>query len=168
VIDADGLDAFDDLAQLAELRRDAGGLVLTPHPGELARLLGISASEVQRDRLATVRDAAQRSQAVVVLKGHHSLICEPGGTTWINPTGNSGLATGGTGDVLTGVLGAFLAQGLAPHDAAAAAVWVHGASGDRAAEAQGKQGLIAGDVVQALGPVLRDLAGSNAAPARKL
>ncbi len=104
--------------------------VLTPHPGELARLLGWTTEQVTTDRLAAAREAASRTRSVVVAKGHHTLIAEPGGEAWINPTGSASLATGGSGDVLTGTIAAFLAQGLDPVRAAIAGCWLHGRAGE--------------------------------------
>jgi NAD(P)H-hydrate epimerase len=104
--------------------------VLTPHPGELARLLGDTTEKVSADRLAAAREAASRAQSVVVAKGHRTLIAEPGGEVWINPTGGASLATGGSGDVLTGTIAALLAQGLEPTRAAISGCWLHGRAGE--------------------------------------
>jgi NAD(P)H-hydrate epimerase len=154
VLDADGLNAL--AAQFA-----AGGwqpragqrLALTPHPGEAARLLGVTALEVQTDRLAAVRELADRYQAVAVLKGAGTLVCEPGGVPRLNLTGNPGLASGGTGDVLAGMLGALWAQGLEAAQAAAVAVWAHGAAGDLAAFAGSQTALSATALAERLGAV---------------
>ncbi|HUP22098.1 MAG TPA: NAD(P)H-hydrate dehydratase [Thermoanaerobaculia bacterium] len=148
VLDADGLHPF--AGRLEELAAREGDLVLTPHPGELARLLGVTTGEVQGDRLAAAREAAARSRAVVVLKGHQSLVAEPDGEVAINHTGNPGLATGGTGDVLTGVVGALLAQGLDPATAARLGVFVHGLAGDLVAADLGERSLSASDVAESL------------------
>jgi NAD(P)H-hydrate epimerase len=104
--------------------------VLTPHPGELARLLGRTIDEVAADRLAVAREAASRAQSVVVAKGYRTLVVDPDGEAWVNPTGGSQLATGGSGDVLTGVISAFLAQDLDPVRAAIAGCWLHGRAGE--------------------------------------
>ena len=104
--------------------------ILTPHPGELARLLGKATDEVVIDRVGAAREAASRAQAVVIAKGHRTVIAEPEGEVWINSTGDSGLATGGSGDVLTGAVSAFLAQGLDPIRAAQAGCWLHGRAGE--------------------------------------
>ncbi|HXU46372.1 MAG TPA: NAD(P)H-hydrate dehydratase, partial [Thermoanaerobaculia bacterium] len=148
VLDADGLNAFADRA--AEIAARRAPAILTPHSGELGRLLGTSAAEIEADRLAAVRRAASETGAVVVLKGHRTLVAgsiEDRIEIWINPTGNPGLATGGTGDVLTGLLAALLAQGLEPFDAARLGVYLHGLAGDLAAEAEGERGLRASDLV---------------------
>ena len=104
--------------------------VLTPHPGELARLLGRTTEEVISDRLVAARDAAARTQAIVVAKGFRTIIADPDGDIFVNPTGDAGLASGGSGDVLTGTIGAFLAQGLEPVRAAIVGCWLHGRAGE--------------------------------------
>ncbi|WP_308622175.1 ADP/ATP-dependent (S)-NAD(P)H-hydrate dehydratase [Massilia sp. Se16.2.3] len=115
VVDADGLNLIAASAELGtRVSRRRAETILTPHPLEAARLLGSSAAEVQADRLAAARDLARRMQAVVVLKGAGTVLARPDGEVVINPTGNPGLATGGSGDVLAGVCGALLAQGGPP------------------------------------------------------
>jgi NAD(P)H-hydrate epimerase len=108
--------------------------VLTPHPGELARLLGRSTDEVVDDRVGAVREAAARAGAVVVGKGFRTVIADPDGEVWINPTGDDGLASGGSGDVLTGTIAGFLAQGLEPVRAAIVGCWLHGRAGELGGE----------------------------------
>lgn len=148
LIDADGLNilAMED----GPLRELTVPVVLTPHPGEMGRLLGVLAREVQADRPAAAVDLAREYGVTVVLKGARTLIGLPGGEFYINPTGNPGMATAGTGDVLTGVIGSFMAQGLEAADAAAVGVYLHGLAGDMAAAERGQAGLIAGDIVDAL------------------
>jgi hydroxyethylthiazole kinase-like uncharacterized protein yjeF len=146
VVDADGL----YLMGLEGLRRGRLRGVLTPHPGEMARLFGVSGDDVQRDRLGWARKLAEETGMVVVLKGYLSVVAAPDEETWLNPTGNAGLASGGTGDVLTGVVLALLAGGAAPAAAARAAAYVHGLAGDVAAEASGERSLVAGDVLETL------------------
>jgi NAD(P)H-hydrate epimerase len=124
--------------------------VLTPHPGEASRLIGVSTKEIQSDRLGGARRLAKESGAVVLLKGYRSLATDPRGTVFVNPTGNPGMATGGTGDVLSGVVAAWLAQGLGPLEAAALSAWVHGAAGDTAARELGMISMTAGDLVERL------------------
>ncbi len=151
VLDADGLNAFASTrARRAKLRAGRHGLVLTPHPGEAARLLGATAATIQADRLGCARRLAVSTGAVIVLKGRRTVIAHPGGRAAINATGNPGMATGGTGDALTGVVGALLARGLDGFDAARLGTYVHGAAGDLAAECLGEDGLIAGDLIEAL------------------
>jgi NAD(P)H-hydrate epimerase len=149
VVDADGLNAFahGDKPALSKLNASSWPLILTPHPGEAARLLGSSTSEVQSDRLAASRTLAARTGAVVALKGHRTIVVQPDGRASFNSTGNPGMATGGTGDVLTGIVGALLARGMDAWDAARVAVYVHGSAGDRAADELGEEGIIASDLV---------------------
>jgi NAD(P)H-hydrate epimerase len=149
VLDADGLNAH--AGALEALAARPGPTVLTPHAGELGRLLGVRSGEVAARRLHHVREAARRAQAVVALKGDDTLVAEPGGRVAVSPGGAPGLATAGTGDVLAGVVGALLAKGLHPWPAACAAVLAHVRAGQRAATAAGgADGLIAGDVATAL------------------
>jgi hydroxyethylthiazole kinase-like uncharacterized protein yjeF len=158
-IDADGLSAL--AGHLDALGSAPAARCLTPHPGEMARLLGVPVQDVQRDRIATVRDFATRSRVHVVLKGAWSAIGDPEGHVFVNPTGNPGMASGGTGDVLTGILGAFLARGMSPGAALQAAVYLHGLAGDVAAERVGEESLIAGDVIAALPEAFRRLGGGR-------
>lgn len=144
VLDADAIKAF---AGRAELLADCPmPLVLTPHPGEMAHLLGISVEAVQSDRLAAVRQAAEATKAVVLLKGAYTLIAEPGGEVFINPTGSRVLGTGGSGDVLTGIIAGLLAQGLGAPEAAAAGAFLHGLAGDRLAARLGQDGILASEI----------------------
>jgi NAD(P)H-hydrate epimerase len=124
----------------------------------MGRLLGSTSEDVNRDRIGAARRAAVASGAIVILKGHQTLVAEPGGEVWINPTGNPGMASGGSGDVLTGLLGGLLAQGFEPLAAAQLGVFVHGLAGDRAAAEIGERGLRASDVVTALPGALSALA----------
>jgi hydroxyethylthiazole kinase-like uncharacterized protein yjeF len=149
VLAADGLNAH--AGRLADLAQREAPTVLTPHPGELARLLELESVEIERERLRHVRDAAVRARAVVVLKGDDTLIADPEGWVAISRGGSPALATAGTGDVLTGVIAALLAQGLEPFAAAAAGVWLHAAAGREAARRVGAaEGVVAGDVIDAL------------------
>ena len=156
VLDADGINAFAGGAEA--LRERTAPTVVTPHPGELARLLGTTTANVGEDRLAAAREAAQRTGAVVVLKGHLSIVASPDGPTAVNPTGNPGLASGGAGDVLTGLVAALLGQGLAPYDAACLGVYLHGLAADLLA-AEGGVAIAAGDLVMAMPRALAELAG---------
>lgn len=152
VLDADALNllAADSELQQHLARRQAAS-IMTPHPLEAARLLGVSAGMVQADRLAAARQLAARFNAIVVLKGSGSVIARPDGTVAINPTGNPALATGGTGDVLAGLCGALLAQRLPPWETALAAVWLHGHAADElVAEGIGPVGLTAGELIPAI------------------
>jgi NAD(P)H-hydrate epimerase len=155
VVDADGLNAMDQGAAAFKARR--APTVLTPHPGEMARLVGAKAGDVQRRRLEVARGFAAESGAVVVLKGHRTVVADRDGRAAVNPTGNPGMATGGAGDVLSGILGALLARGCEPWVAATAAVYVHGRAGDVAAARLGQESLLAGDVIDALPEAIRSL-----------
>jgi ADP-dependent NAD(P)H-hydrate dehydratase / NAD(P)H-hydrate epimerase len=151
VLDADALNALADMP--AAFGKARCPLILTPHPREMSRLVGQSTSQIQADRPGQGRALAQAHGVIVVLKGAGTLVCLPDGVVYLNPTGNPGMATGGTGDVLAGILGGFLAQGLTPKDAAIAGVWVHGLAGDLAAKTWGQRGLIATDLLTGLGQV---------------
>jgi ADP-dependent NAD(P)H-hydrate dehydratase / NAD(P)H-hydrate epimerase len=149
VLDADGLNAH--AGRLADLRARRAPSVLTPHAGELGRLLELDSSEIERERLHHVRAAAEQCAAIVVLKGDDTLIARPDGTVAVSPGGSPALATAGTGDVLTGVIAALLAQGLEAFTAAAAGVWLHAEAGREAARRLGAaEGVIATDVIAAL------------------
>jgi hydroxyethylthiazole kinase-like uncharacterized protein yjeF len=149
VLDADGLNAH--AGRLGELAARRAPTVLTPHAGELGRLLELDSEQVERERLRHARDAAEQAGAVVVLKGDDTLIVEPAGRVAVSRGGSPALATAGTGDVLTGVLAALLAQGLDAFTAATAGVWLHAAAGRAAAHRHGApEGVIASDVIEAL------------------
>ncbi len=156
VIDADALNAFAGDADRL-VGRDGIDIVITPHPGEMARLTGVSIEEVQAHRLDVARDFAATHRVHVVLKGHRTVIATPEGKTFINLTGNPGMATGGTGDVLTGMVGAWLAQFLDAEAAAKLAVYLHGLAGDLAEADEGEVAMIAGDLVDRLGDAVLDL-----------
>lgn len=148
VIDADGLNA---LAGEEELVANCQAVpVLTPHPGEMARLLGIKTEDVQNNRIEAALEAARKYNAVVVLKGNRTVVCSYDGTLYVNPTGNPGMATAGAGDVLTGVVAGLLGQGLSPLEAAVAAVYFHGVAGDLAAAEKGILSMTAGDILDYL------------------
>ena len=141
VVDADALDAI-------QLRP---GLVLTPHPGEMGRLIGQSASVVQADRWEIARQFARDQDVILALKGAGTVVTDKSGQLWINSTGNPGMAKGGMGDALTGIIGALLAQGLPPIEAAKAGVFLHGRAGDLAAQRIGETTMLATDLIAALG-----------------
>jgi NAD(P)H-hydrate epimerase len=126
--------------------------VLTPHPGEMGRLVGMPAAEIQARRVDVARAFAQEHQVNLVLKGFRTLTVAPDGKVWVNPTGNPGMATGGTGDVLTGLISGLLAQyqDRVVSDVVAAAVYLHGMAGDLVAKELGEASLIAGDLIEAL------------------
>lgn len=148
VIDADGLNALaQDRNIFSLLDRET---VLTPHPGEIARLTGASVSTLEKDRIHTTQQFASEHSLTLVFKGVPTVSADANGDAWINSTGNPGMATGGMGDVLTGVIAGLIAQGIASEKAAALGVYLHGLAGDIAAEALGKHGLIASDVLKAV------------------
>ncbi len=157
VLDADGLNALADLFRGGWRPRAGQNLLLTPHPGEAARLLGLSVAAVEADRVAAVRLLAERYRAVAVLKGAGTLVCAPDGRPWLNRTGNPGMASGGMGDLLAGMVAALWAQGLEPVRAACTAVWAHGAAGDEAVWEEGRTALSATRLAGALGPVFAGL-----------
>ncbi len=157
VIDADGLNALADLGNWwRDLRVPA---ILTPHPGEMSRLRGISVAEIEQDRLTAARSAAGEWQQTVVLKGAFTVIAAPDGRTTITPFANPGLATAGTGDVLAGAIVGLLAQGVEPHAAAVAGAYLHGLAGELAREELGDAGMVAGDLLPALPQAIQALRG---------
>ncbi len=154
VLDADGLNAFEGRA--GELNGRGRTIVVTPHPGEMARLAGCSTADVQKDRLNIAKNFAREHQLTVVLKGDRTLIAEPGGEVWVNTTGNPGMATGGTGDILTGMVAGFVAQN--PNrvlEAVCAAVHLHGLAGNVACESIGEHSLVATDLLAGLPEAIR-------------
>lgn len=155
VLDADGLNAF--VGSIDRLAERSAETVLTPHPGELGRLLSRSSAEVQADRIAAAKGAAVRSGSVVVLKGHQSLVSAPNGEVYINQTGNPGMASGGMGDVLTGLIASLMAQGNSALTAAQLGVHLHGLAGDVAAADRGEVGLAAEDLLGSLPEAFRRL-----------
>jgi NAD(P)H-hydrate epimerase len=162
VLDADGLNAFEGKAEALnrkgrkEREEDQGkaetsALVLTPHPGEMSRLTGMSTAAIQRDRVNVAREFAQQHGLIRVLKGDRTIIAGPDGEAWVNPTGNPGMATGGTGDILTGIVAGLIAQfPKRPLEAVLAAVYLHGLAGGVACESTGEQALVATDLIRAL------------------
>lgn len=158
VVDADGLNAF--VGHIDALHGSEGrDVVITPHPGEMARLLGTTVEDVQARRLEVARTFATSHRLYVVLKGHRTLIATPDGTVFINPTGNPGMATGGTGDVLTGMIAAWLAQLLDAEAACKLAVYLHGMAGDLAAADEGEVAMTAGDLAMHIGDALLQVSG---------
>lgn len=152
VLDADGLNAAARLlAEGAAFPHPAGELIVTPHPGEMARLTGLSASQINADREGAAMRYAQAWNAVVVLKGARTVVAAPDGRVCVNPTGNPGLSRGGSGDVLAGMTAALLACRLPAYEAAACAVYLHGAAADRAAAVHGEYGMLPHDILPELG-----------------
>jgi NAD(P)H-hydrate epimerase len=156
VLDADALNAFvGDPERL--IGRDGVDMVITPHPGEMARLLNTSIEAVQHDRLRHATEFAARHRVHVVLKGHRTIIAGPDNRAFVNLTGNSGMATGGTGDLLTGMIAAWFAQLLDAEAACKLAVYLHGAAGDLAEADEGDVALVAGDLAARLGDAVMEL-----------
>jgi ADP-dependent NAD(P)H-hydrate dehydratase / NAD(P)H-hydrate epimerase len=157
VIDADGLNCLIGRNEiLKDFEKPA---ILTPHPGEMARLIGTTAADVQKDRIRCARDFAQKFNVHVVLKGARTVIAHPDGRVFINPTGNPGMASGGMGDVLTGIIAGFIAQNHSPELAACAGVYLHGAAADALSKSKGPFGYLATDVVNALPEAIKILSG---------
>ncbi|MCR4426842.1 MAG: NAD(P)H-hydrate dehydratase [Firmicutes bacterium] len=148
VVDADGINVL--AGNSAAFKAARSGVVVTPHPGELGRLMGVTPAEINSDRLRWAREAARTTGAVVVLKGAGTVIARPDGEAFINPMGNPGMATAGSGDVLAGVVGSLLAQGGEPFPSAVAGVFIHGLAGDLAAREMGQAGMVAGDMLLTL------------------
>ncbi len=148
VIDADGLNILAE--HIDSLEGEHGTIVLTPHPGEMSRLCGKSVSEIQERRAEIAAEFARRYGVTLLLKGSHTVIASPRGEVHQNPTGNSGMASGGMGDVLTGVIASLLGQGMEGYQAAVLGAFLHGLAGDMAAEELGEFGMLAGDVVKKL------------------
>ena len=155
LIDADGLNNL--AADVSRLREARVPPVLTPHPGEMSRLAGMDTADVNGDRVGIARAFAAENRCYLVLKGARTVIATPDGRVSINPTGNSGMASGGMGDVLAGVVAGFLAQGVPPEDAVRLGVYLHGRTGDRVADERGGVGLIASDLVDELPRAIKEL-----------
>ncbi len=159
VIDADGINLIaSDLSILARCRAP---VVLTPHPGEMARLCGCTTTQVQRDRIGTARRFAQRYQIFLVLKGAATIVARPDGTVFVNTTGNPGMAAGGMGDVLTGMIAALIAQGMPVGPAACTAVHLHGMAADRLSRLKGPVGFLATEVMHTIPEAMQELMESG-------
>jgi len=159
LIDADGLNILASDTTL--LKEAPGPRILTPHPGEMARLTGLTSKHIQENRLETTRDFAAAHEVHVVLKGAGTVVSDPDGNMAVNPSGNPGMACGGMGDVLSGIIGGFLAQGLSPMQAGCLGVYSHGAAGDRLA-AEAGAGYLASEVANELPYVLEELRNQSA------
>ncbi len=153
ILDADGLTALG--SNLKCLSRVKGPLILTPHPGEMGRLTGLTSKQVLEDRIGMTRGFSQTHQVYLVLKGYRTLIGTPQGEIFINPTGNPGMASGGTGDVLTGMIGGLICQGFDVLPSLQIAVYLHGLAGDRVASEKGEKSLVATDLIHQIPAVLR-------------
>ena len=157
IIDADGLNIIAKDPEI--LKQHKGPLIISPHPGEFSRLCGKSIEEITDNRLELASAFAREYNVTVILKGASSIIADPSGEAYINSTGNDGMATAGSGDVLTGLIGGFLAQGMDAAEAAVLATYVHGLAGDEAADITGKRGMIAGDILDSVTEALYKLDG---------
>lgn len=155
VLDADGIRAFDGNAEA--FKRAKMPVILTPHPGEFGALIGEDAARVQDDRKELALAFANQYNTILVLKGHETIVAHPDGRFYINRTGNPGMASGGVGDILTGVIAGFSGQGVAPFDAAVLGVYFHGLAGDLAAKESGLLSLLASDILRKLPEALMTL-----------
>jgi len=156
VIDADGLNAISRNPDI--LLEKKSKVVMTPHPGEMSRLIGISTDEINERPLEIAKEYASKWDVIMVLKGARTVVAAPNGDVFVNVTGNSGMATAGAGDVLTGIIAGFIGQGLSPLEASRLGVYVHGRSGDSSAEYKGEYGLLAGDIVEGLIYTMKEMA----------
>jgi len=159
VIDADGLNAL--VGNLDVLKKTRGPVIMTPHPGEMARLLNMTIPDIQKDRIGIATAFAAKHKVTLVLKGAGTVIANPEGLVYINTTGNPGMATGGTGDALTGMIGSFLAQGIGSLHAACLGVYLHGLAGDLAAKEKGEVGMIAGDLIEKIPQAMQETLESS-------
>ncbi|MBM2837561.1 MAG: hypothetical protein HW415_186, partial [Deltaproteobacteria bacterium] len=157
VIDAGGIDAIINNPDV--LKKAKGPRVITPHPGEMGRLLGVSSRDVQADRIGIASRFAVENNVCVVLKGAHTVIAVPEGNVFINTTGNPGMATAGAGDVLTGMIGGLLAQGFRPEQAAIAAVYLHGLAGNMVMGEKGEYGIMATDLIEKIPYAIKSVVG---------
>lgn len=159
VIDADGLNALSKDVKWLESRKSEN-VVLTPHIGEMSRLTGLEIEEIKSNKISVAREYAEKWNVILVLKDSRTIVAKPNGEIFINYNGNSGMATAGSGDVLTGIISSFIAQGLSIEEAAIAGVYVHGDAGDKAAKDKGEHGLLSGDIVDGLTYTLKDIVGT--------
>ncbi|MCK4261602.1 NAD(P)H-hydrate dehydratase [bacterium] len=155
VIDADGINAIS--GNISILKNAPGPRIITPHPGEMARLIGRSKEEVQNDRIGISQEVAEETAATVVLKGARTIISDSESNVYVNPTGNPGMASGGMGDVLTGMIASFLGQGLGEIESAQVGVYLHGLAADIAREKKGELALIATDILDSLSEAIKQL-----------
>ncbi len=148
VVDADALNALEGKTDI--LLNANGPRILTPHPGEMARLIALDRTSIEKDRSGIARDSSRKFNCILVLKGHRTVVASPDGKLYINKTGNPGMATAGSGDVLTGMIAGLLAQGVKPLEAARYGVKWHGEAGDRAAKRASQSSMIAEDIIHAI------------------
>lgn len=155
VLDADGINALERKAAI--LKSAKAPIVITPHPGEMSRLVSLSRREISKAKEKVAKEFANKYNVVCVLKGHRTVVAEPKGKTYTNTTGNPGMASGGVGDVLTGMIASFIGQGIRPFDAAKLGVYLHGLAGDLAAKEKGEVSLIATDLLNKLPEAIKGI-----------
>lgn len=155
ILDADGIMAL--VGKLDRLRKRKAPTILTPHPGEMARLINKNVKVVQVLRSKLALDFAKKYGVTLVLKGHGTVVSSPKGEVYVNKTGNSGMSTAGSGDVLTGMITSFVGQGVSPYSAAAIGVYLHGMAGDMAAREKGRLGMIAGDIIDKIPNAIKEV-----------
>ena len=155
VLDADALNVLAE--ELDILKSKNAPIIITPHPGEMARLIDMNTYEIQKQRITTTVKMATQWDVITVLKGANTIIGDPKGDFYINTTGNPGMASGGSGDVLTGMIVSFLGQGMSPLDATISSVYIHGLAGDMCAKTVGEYSLTASDIIGKIGKVIKDL-----------
>ena len=148
IIDADGINVLSSHINI--LREFSSPIIITPHPGEMARIFGISAAEVEKNRIYYAKQLAFETQITVVLKGANTIVATKSGEVYFNITGNPGMATGGSGDVLGGIILSLLSRGFSPEEAAMGGVYLHGAAGDKAKEFYGEEGMLPSDIINNL------------------
>ncbi len=155
VLDADGINALEGKTEL--LKRAQAPVVITPHPGEMSRLTGLSVKRITAAKEKVAKEFANKYNVVCVLKGHRTVVARPDGKRYVNPTGNPGMAKGGTGDVLTGMIASFIGQGMRPFDAAMLGVYLHGLAGDLAAKEKGEVSMLASDLLDRIPDAIKKL-----------
>lgn len=154
VLDADGIIALVENCDILKKRK--APTVLTPHPGEMSRLIGKDVREIQRNRTKVASDFAKKNNAILVLKGYRTIVADSKGDIYVNETGNSGMSSGGVGDVLTGMIASFVGQGIDTYSAAVIGVYLHGLAGDIAAKKKGQFSLIASDLLNTLPQAIQE------------
>jgi len=162
VLDADALNIISENPRILS-RRSSKECILTPHIGEFSRLTGVGSAEIARKRISLASEFAKKFKLTLVLKGAPTIVASDDGSVYLNPTGNPGMATAGSGDVLTGMIGGLWAQGMGRVEAACAAVYIHGLAGDLARIEFGERGLLAGDILQYLPSAIEQVEESSAA-----
>ena len=159
VLDADGINALEGKPEL--LNRANAPVVITPHPGEMSRLSGLSVKRIAAAKEKVAKEFANKYNVVCVLKGHRTVVARPDGKTYVNSTGNPGMAKGGTGDVLTGMIASFIGQGMRPFNAAMLGVYLHGLAGDLAAKEKGEVSMLASDLLNKIPEAIKKLQRSQ-------